>query len=103
MFVPFDDKEENFIMRFNPEEQGLLDSMEAMRYRDCGRPDQEDPVDHTQPYPSPAIEGIPLDAVGSATWLDQGRPWAIFALEDAVYNVDVSPVHPNKRARRRKL
>jgi hypothetical protein len=28
--------------------------------------------------------------VGSATWLDQGKPWAIFRLEDVVYNVDVS-------------
>ena len=27
---------------------------------------------------------------GSATWLDQGKPWATFTVEDAVYNVDVS-------------
>ena len=88
MFVPFDDKEENFIMRFNPE-TGLLDSMEAMRYRDAG--DQARKILWiTRSMPGPAIEGIPLSAVGSATWLDQGRPWAIFALEDAVYNVDVS-------------
>jgi hypothetical protein len=88
MFVPFQGKEENFVLRFNPE-TGLLDSMEAMRYRDAG--------DHakkilwiTRSVPGPTIEGTPLSAVGSATWLDQGRPWAVFRLEDVVYNVDVS-------------
>ena len=35
MFVPFGDKQENFVLRFNAE-TGLLDSMEAMRYRDAG-------------------------------------------------------------------
>jgi hypothetical protein len=27
--------------------------------------------------------------VGSATWLDQGRPWAVFELEGVVYNIDI--------------
>ncbi|MCK7461776.1 MAG: hypothetical protein MZU84_06810 [Sphingobacterium sp.] len=35
MFVPFGEVEENFVMRFNPD-TNLLDSMEAMRYRDSG-------------------------------------------------------------------
>ncbi|HLE15736.1 MAG TPA: hypothetical protein VI776_13395 [Anaerolineales bacterium] len=34
--------------------------------------------------------GSELSASGSATWLDQGRPWAVFTVEDIVYNVDVS-------------
>src|SRR5215218_846287 len=33
LYIPFGEKEENFVMRFNSE-TGLLDSMEAMRYRD---------------------------------------------------------------------
>ncbi|HSJ54755.1 MAG TPA: hypothetical protein VLC52_13525, partial [Anaerolineae bacterium] len=38
----------------------------------------------------PALPGTPaLNATGSATWLDQGKPWATFTVEDAVYNVDV--------------
>ena len=44
----------------------------------------------TRSVPGPTIVGTPLSAVGSATWLDQGRPWAVFTLEDVVYNVDVS-------------
>jgi membrane protease YdiL (CAAX protease family) len=34
--------------------------------------------------------GTKLSAAGSATWLDQGKPWAVFTAEDVVYNVDVS-------------
>jgi hypothetical protein len=87
MFVPFRDKEENFVLRFNPE-TGLLDSMEAMRYRDAG--DQAPKIPWiTRSVPGPNIEGTPLSAAGTATWLDQGRPWAVFRLEDVVYNVDV--------------
>ena len=44
----------------------------------------------TRNLPGQYIEGARLSAVGSATWLDQGRPWAILALEDVVYNADVS-------------
>jgi hypothetical protein len=35
LFVPFEDQEENFVVRFNPE-TGLIDTLEAMRYRDSG-------------------------------------------------------------------
>jgi hypothetical protein len=88
LFVPFEDKEENFVMRFDPE-TGLLDSMEAMRYRDSG--DQAKKILWiTQNIPGQYIEGTRLSAVGSATWLDQGKPWAVFTLEEVKYNVDVS-------------
>jgi hypothetical protein len=26
----------------------------------------------------------------AATWMDEGKPWAVFTLEDVAYNVDVS-------------
>ena len=35
------------------------------------------------------IAGTKLSAVGAATWLEQGKPWAIFTLEEVKYNVDV--------------
>ncbi len=88
LYVPFEDKEENFVQRFNPE-TGLLDMMEAMRYRETG--DQAKKILWiTSDLPGPKIEGTRLGAVGAATWLDQGKPWAIFTLQDVVYNVDVS-------------
>jgi len=87
MFVPYGDDEENFVMRFNPE-TGLLDTMEAMRYRDSG-PDARKILWITRNEEGPTLEGSKLSAVGSATWLDQGKPWAIFTLEDVSLNVDV--------------
>lgn len=35
LFVPFEDQVENFVVRFNPQ-TGLIDTMEAMRYREAG-------------------------------------------------------------------
>ena len=87
LFVPFEGKEEDFVMRFNPE-TGLLDSMEAMRYRDSG-PQAKKILWITRNVPSKKIEGTQIDTVGTATWLDQGSPWATFTLEEVNFNVDV--------------
>jgi hypothetical protein len=88
MYVPFEAGEENFVMRFNPE-TGLLDSMEAMRFRDSG-PQAKKILWITRNVEGKKIEGNKLNAVGTATWLDQGIPWATFTLEEVKYNVDVS-------------
>ena len=88
LFIPFEEKEENFVVRFNLD-TGLMESMEAMRFRDSG-PQAKKILWITQNLPGKKIEGTQLDAVGSATWLDQGKPWAVFTLEQVSYNVDVS-------------
>ena len=88
LYIPFGEQEENFIVRFDPE-TGLLDTMEAMRFRDSG-PQAEKILWITKTLPGEYIEGTKLSTVGSATWLDQGKPWAVFTLEDVKYNVDVS-------------
>jgi hypothetical protein len=88
LWVPFEDQMENFIVRFNPE-TGMIDTMEAMRYRDSG--DQAKKILWiTSTDEGPNIEGVNISRVGSATWLDQGKPWATFTLEEAHYNPDVS-------------
>lgn len=88
LFIPFENQEENFIVRFDPE-TGLLDTLEAMRYRDAG-PQAEKILWITKSLHGKYIEGTQISAVGSATWLDQGKPWAVFTLEEVKYNVDVS-------------
>ena len=88
LFVPFEDKEENFIVRFNPT-TGLIDTMEAMRYREAGE-GKDKILWITRNEAGGTIAGTKISAVGSATWLDQGKPWAVFTLEEVVYNVDVS-------------
>jgi hypothetical protein len=60
-----------------------------MRYRDSG-PQAKKILWITRNLPSKKIEGTQIDTVGNATWLDQGKPWATFVLEEVDYNVDVS-------------
>ncbi len=88
LYVPFENREENFVVRFNPE-TGLLATMEAMRFREAGT-EKEKILWITTNEPGTMIPGTKLSAVGSATWLDQGKPWAVFTLEEVDYNVDVS-------------
>ena len=35
------------------------------------------------------VNGYKLPPTGAATWFDEGKPWAVFTMEDVVYNVDV--------------
>lgn len=88
LYVPFGEAEENFVVRFDPK-TGLIDTMEAMRCRDAGQ-ELRKILWITKGLPGPTIPGSKLSATGSATWLDQGKPWAIFTLEEINYNVDVS-------------
>lgn len=88
LFVPFENDEENFLVRFNPE-TGLIDTMETMRYRDAG---ESQPkilwILRHEPIKSMAEDRIL--SVGSAMWLDQGSPWAYFDVEEIIFNMDVS-------------
>ncbi|MGD8403621.1 MAG: hypothetical protein PVJ21_08165 [Anaerolineales bacterium] len=88
LYIPFGEGEENFVVRFDPE-TGLLDTLEAMRYRDAG-PNAKKILWITKTLPGEYIEGTKLSTVGSATWFDQGKPWAVFTLKEVKYNVDVN-------------
>jgi hypothetical protein len=35
------------------------------------------------------VDGSMTAVVSAATWFDEGSPWAVFELEELVYNVDV--------------
>ncbi|MBN2549389.1 MAG: hypothetical protein JXB15_09545 [Anaerolineales bacterium] len=35
------------------------------------------------------LNGQPLSLIGAAIWLDEGTPWAVFTVEDVIYNADV--------------
>lgn len=82
LFVPYEHGEENFVVRFNPQ-TGLIDRMEAMRFKAKGDPDKVLWI--TNEIVSP---GKP--SVSYATWLDDGKPWAELRLEKIVFNREVS-------------
>lgn len=87
LFVPFGEEEQQFVVRFHPATGGLV-LMEAMRYRDEAG-DKILWLAATVPGETIEAGGAILEATGSATWLDQGKPWAAFTAEEIVYNVDV--------------
>jgi hypothetical protein len=88
LYVPFENDEENFLVRFNLE-TGLIDTMETMRYRDPG---EGQPKILWILRNEPGLQGAESSgrSVGSAMWLDHGSPWAYFDAEEITLNVDVS-------------
>lgn len=86
--VPFEEQTESFVVRFDPE-TGWIATMEAMRYREAGE-GKSKILWITRFEPGALLPGANLGAVGSATWADQGVPWAVFTIAEALYNVDVS-------------
>jgi hypothetical protein len=87
LFVPFEQGEQNFLVRFNPQ-TGLIDTMESMRYRDPGEGQPKILWILRNELKQPA--GAGARPVGSAMWLDQGSPWASFEVEEIAVNVGVS-------------
>lgn len=79
LFVPFEDKIETFVVRFDPQ-TGLVDLMEVMRFKK--------PTDRERTLWITSSSGD--GSVSYATWLDDGKPWAELSLEKIIFNADVS-------------
>ena len=86
LVVPFGDGEDNFTVRFDAQ-TGLLTKMEAERWKDAK--DEEKTLWRNEALGWQTFHGIKIISPGSATWMDEGSPWAVFTVEDVVYNVDV--------------
>jgi hypothetical protein len=86
LFIPYGDENENFIVRFDPQ-TGLVAMMESMRYREAGEGKQKI-LWITRNEGDAMFPGTKINSEGSATWLDQGTPWAYFKLEGMKFNVD---------------
>lgn len=86
--VPFEKRQETFIVRFNPR-TNLMDLMEAMRYRDLGQGQPRILWIIRNELGQP-VAGTTIPSASSVMWLDQGTPWAYFNLEELVFNADVS-------------
>ena len=86
LIVPFGEKEQRFVARFDPE-TGMLHFLESMRYK--GADSEGKTLWINEPLEWEAVDGHTIPAVGAVTWFDEGTPWAVFTVEDVRYNVDV--------------
>ncbi len=84
LIVPFGDEEQTFVARFDPQ-TGLIRYLEVMRYKEETKILWINEVQYWR-----TINGYQLPYIGAVTWFDDGRPWAVFAIEEVVYNADVS-------------
>jgi len=84
--VPFGKTQERFAARFDPE-SGLLRLMESMRYKEHDSRDKTLWLNAVEEWS--AVNGSTIPMVTALTWFDEGSPWAVFTVEEVVYNVDV--------------
>lgn len=85
LVVPFGEGEERFVARFDPD-TGLLTLLEAKRYRDAstGKLLWICRADGWR-----AVAGQLVPDKGPVIWMDEGTPWAVFEVEELIYNADV--------------
>lgn len=86
--VPLGDAErDSFVVRFDPG-TGALRSLEAWRHRSAKEGRKVLWIAASEPGPTVGPHRLP--ALGTATWADQGDPWARFVTEDLRTDVAVS-------------
>jgi len=69
LIVPFGEEEDAFTVTFDPQTK--------IPWRN-------------EPLGWQTFHGVMVPSPAATTWLDEGTPWAVWTIEDVVYNVDVS-------------
>ena len=86
LVVPFGEEAQRFVARFDPE-TGRLHFLESMRYRGADSEGKTLWINEAGQWDT--VDGYTIPVVGAVTWFDEGTPWAVFNVEDVVYNADV--------------
>lgn len=90
LIVPFADnptgEAERFLVRFDPE-TGLITWLESMRYKEAT--DTAKTLWLNQTLAWGTFDGTRLPTEAALIWMDEGTPWAVFQVEEIIYNVDV--------------
>ena len=86
LFVPFGAEEQCFVVRFDPDSH-MLHLLESMRYKGAEATGKILWLNEALNWGS--IDGNPLPADGAVTWFDEGNPWAVFHVEEVLFNADV--------------
>ncbi len=86
LYVPFGEEEEQFVVRFDPE-TGLPHILEAMRYKGTTDETKTFWIDEARQWD--ILDGHPVSTLAAVTWFDEASPWAVFTVEEVVYNVEI--------------
>ena len=95
LVVPFRQEEERFTVSFNPQ-TGLLQSLESMRYKGAESPEKTPWLNEALRWDRMNSYMIPVDT--AVTWGDEGSPWALFTVEEIIYNGNVDEYFRTTRA-----
>lgn len=87
LIVPFGEGEDEFTVFFDPS-TGLIDKMEAMRWKNAG--DTQKTLWEAQAKEWGEVKGWKMPVLFAAQWMDESTPWLTARIEDATWNVDVS-------------
>lgn len=87
LVVPFENEEERYVVRFD-RGTNLIEWMESMRYHNSQSEAKTLWMNKSVQWSERA--GRPFLTQGAAIWMDDGKPWATFTVEDIVYNADVT-------------
>lgn len=86
LIVPFETGEDSFTVFFDAN-TGLINYMEAMRYKDAAAESKTLWQLDIRDWGS--YQGILVPSRATVTWADEGTPWLVIELDDIIYNVDV--------------
>jgi len=87
LVVPYGATEEMFVVRFDPD-TGLVRWLEAMRYQNETAEQKTLWLNEVSAWRR--YDGALLPSIGRVTWIDAGTPWAVFTVEEIIYNADVA-------------
>jgi hypothetical protein len=66
----------------------MLRFLEVMRYKEAADESKTLWINKAREWRD--INGDTILAVAATTWFDEGTPWAVWTVEEVVYNADVS-------------
>ena len=86
LIVPFGQLEERFTASFDVE-TGLLRSLESIRYKEANSATKTLWMNEVLEWND--LDGYMLPVVTAVSWGDEGSPWAVFTVEEIIYNGNV--------------
>jgi len=86
LVVPYGDEHQRFVARFDAE-SGMLRLLESMRYKGEESVGKTLWINEVKGWGS--LEGETVATEAEVTWFDEGTAWAVFRVEEVVYNAGV--------------